>query len=113
VSEGAKNAARVHGIVNPNTVDKILDKHQVKASGLPTEVCVDVCVFICMHTCVYLCVYICMHIYTCVNICMHIFTHTKSHTQNTQNTQTHTAHTSVFFFRWWGRRRRPAPTATG
>ena len=38
VNAGAKNAARVHGIVNPNLIDKILDKAEVKASGIPTEV---------------------------------------------------------------------------
>ena len=38
VNAGAKHAARVHGILNPNLIDKILDKAEVKASGIPTEV---------------------------------------------------------------------------
>ena len=91
MSEGAKNAARVHGIINPNTVDKILDKHQVKASGLPTEVCVwvyacsYVCLRVCMYACTYVCVYenVCMFVFeeinhdvnVCVHICMYACTH--------------------------------------
>jgi hypothetical protein len=35
VSEGAKNSAAVHGIVNPNTVDAILSHAAISKSGIP------------------------------------------------------------------------------
>ena len=97
MSEGAKNAARVHGIVNPNTVDKILDKHQVKASGLPTEVCVWVyaCSYVCLRVCMYACTYVCIFTRACVYVCIysHTQTRTRVHTQNT-----HTPHTHLYLF---------------
>jgi hypothetical protein len=38
VNAAAKNSAAVHGIVNPNTVDKILSSGSIAKTGLPTEV---------------------------------------------------------------------------
>ena len=38
VNAAAKNSAAVHGIVNPNTVDKILSSESIAKTGLPTEV---------------------------------------------------------------------------
>jgi hypothetical protein len=87
VSEGAKNAARVFGIINPNTQDRCVCVRACVRVCVWVCVCiyifVCVCVCVCMLVCIYVCVSVCvcvyMYMYLCIHtyvyVCMYVYTY--------------------------------------